>query len=112
LDGSAHQFSQGFCDGKSKSGSTKSAGNGPTVGLYKSWEKVRQSLNLQGVRLHDLRHSFASFAAARGASLYVIGKALGHTQASTTQRYAHLSDDPVRRAAETVADQILGTRVG
>ena len=86
--------------------------DGPTVGLYKSWEKVRQSLNLQGVRLHDLRHSFASFAAARGASLYVIGKALGHTQASTTQRYAHLSDDPVRRAAETVADQILGTRVG
>lgn len=86
--------------------------DGPTVGLYKSWEKVRQSLNLQGVRLHDLRQSFASFAAARGASLYVIGKALGHTQASTTQRYAHLSDDPVRRAAETVADQILGTRVG
>jgi integrase len=86
--------------------------DGPTVGLYKSWEKVRVSLDLQGVRLHDLRHSFASFAAARGASLYVIGKALGHTQASTTQRYAHLSDDPVRRAAETVADQILGTGLG
>ncbi len=51
--------------------------DGQTVGLYKSWEKVRVSLDLQGVRLHDLRHSFASFAAARGASLYVIGKRWG-----------------------------------
>lgn len=61
---------------------------------------------------HDLRHSFTSFAAARGSSLYVIGKALGLTQASMTQRYAHLSDDAGKCAAETVADQILGTGMG
>jgi integrase len=82
---------------------------GPTVGLYKSWSIVRVRAGLQGLRIHDLRHSFASFAAAQGASLYVIGKALGHSQAATTQRYAHLTDDPVRRAAEDVAAQILRT---
>jgi hypothetical protein len=54
------------------------------------------------MRLHDLRHSFASFAAAQGALLLMIGKLLGHTQAQTTQRYAHLVADPVRHVAETV----------
>lgn len=77
-------------------------GDGPTVGLYKTWDRVREVAKLDGVRLHDLRHSFASFAAADGASLYLIGKALGHRQASTTERYAHLSDDPIRAVAEQV----------
>lgn len=77
-------------------------GEGPTVGLYKTWEQVREVTKLDGVRLHDLRHSFASFAAADGASLYLIGKALGHRQATTTERYAHLTDDPIKAVAEQV----------
>lgn len=82
-------------------------GEGPTVGLYKTWDRVREVAKLEGVRLHDLRHSFASFAAADGASLYLIGKALGHRQASTTERYAHLTDDPVRAVAELVGQRFM-----
>ena len=78
-------------------------GEGPTVGLYKTWDQVRDVAKLEGVRLHDLRHSFASFAAADGASLYLIGKALGHRQATTTERYAHLTDEPLKAVAEQVA---------
>lgn len=84
-------------------------GGGPTVGLYKTWDRVREVAKLDGVRLHDLRHSFASFAAADGASLYLIGKALGHRQASTTERYAHLTDDPIRAVAEQVGQRFLKT---
>lgn len=80
-------------------------GEGPTVGLYKTWDQVREVTKLQGVRLHDLRHSFASFAAADGASLYLIGKALGHRQATTTERYAHLTDEPIKAVAEQVASR-------
>lgn len=82
-------------------------GEGPTVGLYKTWNRVREIAKLPGVRLHDLRHSFASFAAADGTSLYLIGKALGHRQASTTERYAHLTDEPIRAVAEQVGQRFL-----
>ena len=58
------------------------------------------------VRLHDLRHSFASILVSAGASLPLIGQMLGHTQVQTTQRYAHLYDDPLRKAAETVGEFI------
>jgi integrase len=58
------------------------------------------------VRLHDLRHSFASILVSAGASLPLIGQLLGHTQVQTTQRYAHLFDDPLRKAAETVGDVV------
>lgn len=58
------------------------------------------------VRIHDLRHSFASILVSGGASLPLIGQMLGHTQVSTTQRYAHLYDDPLRKAAEMVSDAI------
>jgi hypothetical protein len=64
------------------------------------------------VHLHDLRHSFASVAAADGMGLPIIGKMLGHTQASTTQRYAHLQPDPVVAAAATVAERILAAMQG
>jgi integrase len=60
------------------------------------------------VRLHDLRHSFASILVSAGASLPLIGQMLGHTQVQTTQRYAHLFDDPMRAAAETVGDLVTG----
>lgn len=59
------------------------------------------------VRIHDLRHSFASILVSAGASLPLIGQMLGHTQVQTTQRYAHLFDDPLRQAAETVGAYVL-----
>jgi hypothetical protein len=58
------------------------------------------------VRLHDLRHTYASFGAGGGLGLPVIGRLLGHTQASTTARYAHLHNDPLRRASEAI-DELL-----
>jgi site-specific recombinase XerD len=58
------------------------------------------------VRLHDLRHSYASVGATGGLSLLFVGKLLGHTQASTTQRYAHLAEDPVRQAGEQISEAI------
>jgi integrase len=83
-------------------------GMGPLVGVSKRWELVRARAGLPDLHMHDLRHTFASFAVANGASLFLVGKALGHTQATTTERYAHLADDPVRAVAESVAQQILG----
>jgi site-specific recombinase XerD len=61
---------------------------------------------LEGVRLHDLRHSFASVAAASGLSLPIIGKLLGHTKAVTTERYAHLAADLIRAANNAIASRI------
>lgn len=81
-------------------------GEGHTVGLHKTWRTVRAAVGLDDVRIHDLRHSFASFAADDGESLQVIGKALGHRQSQTTERYAHLTDDPVRRLAERVGERL------
>lgn len=81
---------------------------GPLVGVSKRWDLVRRRAGIADLRMHDLRHTFASFAVADGASLYVVGKALGHTQASTTERYAHLADDPIRAVSEAVARQIVG----
>lgn len=76
-------------------------------GLDKVWMRVRKPAGLDGLRLHDLRHSFASVAAAGGASLPIIGEMLGHKHAATTQIYAHLSADPVRAANEAVGARIL-----
>ncbi len=77
------------------------------VGLQKAWERVRANAELGNVRIHDLRHSFASFAAANGASLFLIGKALGHSQSQTTERYAHLRDDPLHALAAGVGEVIV-----
>jgi site-specific recombinase XerD len=81
---------------------------GHYVGLQKIWNQIRQRAGLADVRLHDLRHSYASTAVAAGDSLYLVGKVLGHRQASTTQRYAHLSDDPLRDVADRTSRQIAG----
>jgi integrase len=81
-------------------------GGGHYTGLQKDWERVRERAGLPGVRLHDMRHSFASFAVAGGVSLYVTGKVLGHRQSRTTEGYAHLADDPLRQAAERTASHI------
>ena len=76
------------------------------VGLPKVWERIRENANLTDVRLHDLRHSFASVGAGVGLSLPIIGKMLGHSNAETTQRYAHLADDPLRQATDSVSNRI------
>ncbi|MDD2325432.1 MAG: site-specific integrase [Alphaproteobacteria bacterium] len=78
------------------------------VGLYKVWERVKEAAELEGVRLHDLRHSFASVGAASGDSLLMIGALLGHKDAKTTARYAHLSDNPIKQAADRIAGVIAG----
>jgi integrase len=70
--------------------------------LDKPWSAIRGRAGLDDVRLHDLRHSFASVGVAGGLSLPLIGALLGHRQTMTTARYAHLSADPVRAANETV----------
>ncbi len=64
---------------------------------------------MQGVRLHDLRHSFASFAIADGASLFLVGKLLGHASARTAERYAHLSGDPLQDAAAAIGKKLMPT---
>jgi len=76
------------------------------VNAEKPWRVVRAIAGLDDVRLHDLRHGFASVAASNGMGLPIIGKILGHTQAQTTQRYAHLSSDPVKTAVAFVAGKI------
>ena len=81
---------------------------GHFVGLQKAWAHLRERAGLPGLRVHDLRHSYASFGAASGDSLLVIGKLLGHRTQATTAKYAHLADDPVRAAADRIAGQISG----
>jgi integrase len=82
------------------------------VNLEKPWRAIREAAGIEDVRLHDLRHAFASVAAASGMGLPIIGKMLGHTQAQTTQRYAHLASDPVKSAAAAVASKIASAMAG
>ena len=76
------------------------------VNLRKPWGRIRAKADLNDVRIHDLRHSFASMAVAGGLSLPVIGALLGHTQPATTARYAHLAADPLRQAANIAGGRI------
>ncbi len=76
------------------------------VNLETPWRAIRAAAGLPDARLHDLRHAFASIGAAAGDSLLVLGKVLGHTQAATTQRYAHLASDPVKATAGRIAGKI------
>jgi integrase len=84
----------------------------PRADLKRPWEAVARRARLGGLRLHDLRHTYASFGAAGGLGLPIIGKLLGHTQASTTQRYAHLDADPLRRASEAIGGRIAAALDG
>jgi integrase len=99
VDGSSHVF-------------PSTTGKGHLVGIQKIWSCIRAKAGLDEVRLHDLRHSYASVGASGGDSLYVIGKLLGHNQQRTTQRYAHLADDPVRAAADRISKQIAAAMDG
>ena len=76
--------------------------------IRKVWEDLCELTGLNGVRVHDLRHSYASLLASAGLSLPTIGALLGHSQPSTTARYAHLADLPLRAATETVGAIIAG----
>ena len=78
----------------------------PRSDLKRPWAMVIREAGLKGLRIHDLRHNFASFGAGSGMGLPIIGKLLGHTQASTTQRYAHLDADPLRRASNAIGHAI------
>jgi integrase len=89
-------------------GSKKGAG---IVGIDKVWSRVRADAGLIDVRIHDLRHSFASIGVRNGLNLPVLGALLGHKHTITTSRYAHLSDDPVREAAERIGRQIADAMV-
>ena len=80
------------------------------VNLNDSWDRIRKRAGLDGVRLHDLRHSFASRALALGESLPMIGDLLGHRKVNTTARYAHLARDSVRDSSAKVAADI-GARI-
>jgi len=78
----------------------------PLYSLKKAWAAVINLASLEGVRIHDLRHTFASFSAGAGGSLPMIGRLLGHSQAATTLRYAHLAHDPVRQIANRASEAI------
>jgi integrase len=81
----------------------------PLAVLWRVWDFVRRQTGLgKDARLYDLRHTFASVGAGGGLSLPIIGRLLGHTQPRTTQRYAHLADDPLREAAEKITTVITG----
>jgi integrase len=75
----------------------------PLYDLQPFWQRVRARAGLKDVRIHDLRHTFASAAVGSGQGLPMIGKLLGHTQVQTTARYAHLADGPIRIAADQVS---------
>jgi len=81
-------------------------------GTEKVWRKIRQAAGLDGLRIHDLRHSFASAGLMAGDNLAIIGKLLGHADVKTTARYAHLADDPVKQAANRISSSIAAAMEG
>ena len=77
------------------------------VNVHDAWQRICKTTGIEGLRIHDLRHSFASQLASTGHSLSLIGALLGHTQPQTTARYAHLFDDPLRAATEQVGAAVM-----
>ena len=82
-------------------------GNGPMRNLKHRWPKLRALAGLDGVRIHDLRHTYASHAVMSGLDLYTVGRLLGHADTASTERYAHLADEHVVAAAGRI-DRIVG----
>jgi integrase len=79
------------------------SGPGPFMGVEKVWNRIRETAGFPELRIHDLRHSFASMGIAGGSTLTVIGALLGHSDVKTTAQYAHLSADPIRTAADRIS---------
>jgi integrase len=77
--------------------------SGHIVEPAKAWQRIRKRAGVPDVRIHDLRHTLASWLVAQGFNLPLIGRALNHSQVSTTERYAHIALDPVRVALEQTA---------
>jgi integrase len=84
----------------------------PRSDLKRPWNAIIKRAGLPGVRLHDLRHTYASFGAGSGLGLPIIGRLLGHAQPATTARYAHLDNDPLRRASEAIAGHLAAALEG
>ncbi|EAQ33922.1 probable integrase protein [Nitrobacter sp. Nb-311A] len=84
----------------------------PRRDLKRPWDGVTKRSGLTGVRLHDLRHTYASFGAGGGLGLPIIGRLLGHAQSATTARYTHLDNDPLRCASEAIAGRIAAAMDG
>jgi integrase len=84
----------------------------PRADLKRPWSIVQQRAELSDVRLHDLRHTFASIGASASLGLPIVGKLLGHTQSATTERYAHLESDPLRRASNSIGEHIAAALKG
>jgi integrase len=84
----------------------------PLQQLRTAWDAVCRHAGLKGVRIYDLRHTFASVGAGGGLSLPLIGRLLGHTTPRTTARYAHLADDPLREATDKIGKVITGAGQG
>ncbi len=76
--------------------------------LQHPWQRLRKAAGLEDVRIHDLRHTYASMAVTTGIDLLTVGKILGHSNYQTTERYAHLADDAIRRASDQVSGLMAG----
>jgi integrase len=84
----------------------------PRADLQRPWAVVTRRAGLDGLRRHDLRHSFASIGAGASLGLPIIGRLLGHRSSETTSRYAHLDADPVRRASNAIGETIAAAMKG
>jgi integrase len=82
--------------------------SGHLTGIQKVWVQLREKCGLDKMRLHDLRHSFASFAITNGESIYMISAVLGHSTTRITERYLHLRDEDVRGVAQRTTQRIIG----
>ncbi len=89
-----------------------SDGDKPRSDLKKPWRAIQRHARLEGVRIHDLRHTFASIGAGASLGLPIVGKLLGHSQPATTARYAHLDADPLRRASNVIGDHLAAALGG
>jgi integrase len=88
------------------------SGAGHFIQVQSTWEQVTKAAGITDLRLHDLRHGFASVGAMGGDSLFIVGKLLGHRDSQTTQRYSHLAADPLRAVADRISNNVAAALAG